>query len=382
MNRKLLLVFGIACSIALISWGYVGHQVVAEVAEQHTDIRVLPIIEKLLNGKKMGDVASWADEVRNQPDYKHTSPWHFLNVPIGLTYSQFIKEVHDQKQENIYTAILNQEKILSDKQATNDQKSEALKFLIHLVGDAHQPMHVSRAEDKGGNTIQVQFDGRGTNLHSLWDTRLIDKTGKSANQLAEEYDDKHLDNGAVKKLQADSLMQWLWESYQISTKLYAEVEKNNKLGEGYYNTHIPLIEERLGVAGVRLAGVLNHLLYDPSVKITSVKLLPPPPLKVQSVPHESTILIKLNDISNHIGQTIQTTGKVYSHKELGSFILINVGADYPNQLLTIVLRGDAKSVAKDIDGKVVRVTGRVIDYKGKPEIEIRDSKDFITSERL
>jgi hypothetical protein len=97
-----------------------------------------------------------------------------LNLPLGLNHEQFADAVAKQPGDNVYTAILKAEDNLKDQTLTAEQKKDALKFLIYLIGDAHQPMHISRKEDKGGNTIQVRFDDKGTNLHSLWDGKLID----------------------------------------------------------------------------------------------------------------------------------------------------------------------------------------------------------------
>jgi hypothetical protein len=102
---------------------------------------------------------------------------------LGLNYQAFSDNIKNQSQDNVYKALLKNEKMLKAPSSTKEQKAAALKFIVHFVGDLHQPVHVSRAEDKGGNTIQVQFGGQGTNLHSLWDSKLIGKEGKSFEQM-------------------------------------------------------------------------------------------------------------------------------------------------------------------------------------------------------
>ena len=159
----------IGVSVILISWGFKGHRAIATIAQKHLTSNTAYVVSAYLKGESMADVATWADENRNNT----TAPWHFLNLPLGLTHEQFVKFV-SESDNNVYTAILKAEATLKDKSLSADQKNEALKYLIHLVGDAHQPMHISRKEDKGGNTIQVRFDDKGTNLHSLWDSKLID----------------------------------------------------------------------------------------------------------------------------------------------------------------------------------------------------------------
>lgn len=241
------------------SWGFFGHKTVATIAENHLTPEAKTAIKVLLGTESLVDVASWADEVRNQPEYKSTAGWHFVNLPVGLSRSQFKDSIQAIKNENLLTALALNESIIRDSAATKAQKTVALKFIVHLVGDAHQPMHVSRAEDKGGNTIQVQFDGKGTNLHSLWDSRLLDHQGLSILQLSEKDD---VGKSKIRKWQRAAPIDWLFESYKISSKLYEEVAQNNKLDEAYYQSHIGIVNKRIEIGGIRLAGVLNELFKN------------------------------------------------------------------------------------------------------------------------
>ncbi len=173
----------------------------------------------------MVDVASWADEVRRDSIYRKTASLHFVNLPLGLTYGQFSEMVEHQGYNNLYSALLKYRAILKDGSTTQEQKIEALKFIVHFVGDAHQPLHVSRKGDKGGNTIHIQFEGKSTNLHALWHKGLINEECLNSDQMVKAYDTASSEQ--IKIWQSDIPMQWLWESYQISTKLYTEIENNN-----------------------------------------------------------------------------------------------------------------------------------------------------------
>ncbi len=357
-------------ALALVSWGYVGHQTVARIAENHLSPQAKAAVKSLLGSEAITDVASWADEVRNDPEYKSTAPWHFLNLPLGLSREAFEKAVKGQSQENVYSAILAQEKVLKDENSTREQKVNALKFLVHFIGDAHQPMHISRAEDKGGNTIQLQYNNKGTNLHSLWDSRLIDKEGLSYSELAGKVD--QVSPELVKQGANTDPMAWVWESYQISSKLYPEIEKNNKLGEDYYKAHIEIVNERLELAGLRLAAVLNALFKNAVIPAAR-------DVAVSASANEETVSpakIETKDAANYTGKLVTLTSKAYSHSDKGSFVLVNLGADYPNALLTVVLRGNTKTLAENIDGKMVTVTGKVIDYNGRAEIEVREAGEI------
>jgi S1/P1 Nuclease len=157
----------IVCALFLISWGFTGHKTIGQIAFNHLTPQARSAVQELLADQSLADAATWADQVRNDPEYSNTASWHFINVPLGLSFEQFQQQVANTDKMNVYTALLKEEKLLTDPASTHEQKVAALKFVAHLVGDIHQPMHVSRAEDKGGNTIQVNYDGQGTNLHAL-----------------------------------------------------------------------------------------------------------------------------------------------------------------------------------------------------------------------
>ncbi len=357
--KKLFIFCLIALPAALISWGFKGHRAIATIAQKHLTSNTAYAVSAYLKGESMAEVATWADENRNST----TAPWHFLNLPLGLTHEQFIKFV-SESDNNVYSAILKTEASLKDRSLTPDQKNEALKYLIHLVGDAHQPMHVSRKEDKGGNTIQVRFDNKGTNLHSLWDSKLIDHEGLSEAEIVRSYD--VATSTQIRQWQSDSPMEWIWESYQVSSELYAQAKPGQEIDEAYYQKYITVIHKRIDQAGIRLAGELNKLFNNEQVKVSNA-------VSVSSAGTPNVTAIKLEEIRNSIGKNVSVQGKVYSSKDIGSMVLVNLGAAYPNQLLTIALKGKAKELGNQLNDKMITVEGEVIDYKGKPEIIITDT---------
>ncbi|MGF7036962.1 S1/P1 nuclease [Mucilaginibacter lappiensis] len=357
--KKLFIFCLIALSVVLVSWGFKGHRAIATIAQKHLTSNTAYVVSAYLKGESMADIATWADENRNNK----TAPWHFLNLPLGLTHEQFVKFV-SESDNNVYSAILKTEASLRDKSLTPDQKNEALKYLIHLVGDAHQPMHISRKEDKGGNTIQVRFDNKGTNLHSLWDSKLVDHEGLSEPEIAKTYD--VATTAQIKQWQSDSPMEWIWESYQISSELYAQVKPGQVIDEAYYQKYISVIRRRIDQAGIRLAGELNKLFNNEQAKVA-----PETPVVTPAIAQNATS-VKLEEIKNAIGKTVKVQGKVFSSKDIGSMILVNLGAAYPNQLLTVALKGKAKELGNQLGDKIITVEGEVIDYRGKPEIIITD----------
>jgi len=372
--KKLILPISLTIVLIIsISWGYKGHRAVATIAQNHLNPKAKSVVSALLGGENMTDLSTWADEHKNPT----TSKWHFLNLPLGLNHNQFIEEVNSPGKINIYGAIIKEEAILSDKKSSSEQKNNALKYLIHLVGDAHQPMHVSRAEDKGGNTIQVRFDNGGTNLHSLWDSKLIDHEGLSEDEIAKKYD--WANESQIKKWQSSTPMDWLWESYQISSELYADIKPGQKLDDTYYKKYIATIHLRIDQAGIRLAGELNRLFDGTTVpkivksdvgsqtgtKYEHVDIL----AKMEHMPQVTS----LTETGKHLNELVATTGKVYGIKDMGNMVFVNLGAAYPNQLLTVILKEGARKLAGQIDDKTITVQGKVVNYKGKPEIVVTDA---------
>ena len=284
-----------------------------------------------------------------------------MNLPLGLNHDEFVQAVL-KTDNNVYTAILKSEASLKDNTLSFDEKTEALRYLLHLVGDAHQPMHISRKEDKGGNTIQVRFDNQGANLHSLWDSKLIDHEGLSQDDIAKNYD--VATPAEIKQWQSDSPMEWIWESYQISSRLYVEVKPGQNIDETYYQKYIPVIRQRIDQAGIRLADELNRIFQNEKVKVTSVAMT----AQIAPVP----MVIQLADAKNSTGKLVTVSGKVYGIKDIGSMVLVNMGAAYPNQQLTLAVKGEAKALGEQLDGKTITVSGLVIAYKDKPEIVVTD----------
>jgi len=368
MKKKLF--FVVLVAIGLLSWGVTGHQTVGKIAEKHLTPAAKAAVQELLGSETLADVSTWADEVRGQEEYKQTGSWHYINLPLGLGYEEFQKRVEGMSDDNVYSALTKLEKEVVDPATPREKKVEALKFIVHFVGDLHQPMHVSRAEDKGGNTVQLNFNGQGTNLHAVWDSKLIDKLGLGYEQLASTVD--HANAAQISQWQKDPMVKWMWESYVITGRLYMEVDamKSRAIGDKYYEEHIATVEQRLEQAGIRLAGVLNALFANGVVVGSSA----PPSAAPTS---GSAVMIEAKDAAAHVGENVVVRSKVYGFKALEGLTLVNLGAAYPNQVMTLVLRNEATSLASEIDGKVIRVAGKVEIYKGKPEIIVRDSKMII-----
>lgn len=255
--KRIVPIAVIILAITFISWGVVGHRSIAKIAENHLTQKAKLAVTHLLGTETIPLVSTYSDEVRSIKEFSYTAPWHYVNPPQGLNYDQFVNYLKTDKNPNIYNALLKMEQQLKDPQSSKEDKVFALKFIIHLVGDLHQPFHVGKGEDQGGNKIKVKFRNRETNMHALWDSGLIEYNGFTFTEMATAFD--NVDKSTIKKWQAEPVTLWLFESYQIATKLYAEVENEDELNYLYYPQHSEIYKERMQKAGIRLAGFLNDI---------------------------------------------------------------------------------------------------------------------------
>lgn len=258
MKKKFFLPFlAVAGTLLLASWGRTGHYTIGEIAEKHLTTKAATAVKDLLGSDDMAGVSTWADQIRSQDEYKYTAPWHYVNVPSGLSAAVFRDSVMNQQRDNVYKALMKCEADLKDSAKTKEEKLFALKFVVHLVGDLHQPMHTGHSDDSGGNKVMITFLGQPGNLHGLWDSGLLEHEGLTYKQLAAKIDT--VSKKQIREWQKDDAITWLYESYQISNQLYADAAKSPDFDEAYYQSQVKVFEDRMECAGIRLAGVLNEI---------------------------------------------------------------------------------------------------------------------------
>jgi hypothetical protein len=153
------------------AWGQKGHDVVAYVAEKHISKRAKSKIERLLGGHSMVYVSNWMDNASHTPDYSYTKTWHYCNADAS---KGGYAEADKNSQGDIVRAIDEIVARLKSAELSPDEERVDLMMLIHLVGDLHCPMHAGRAEDLGGNRVNVSFFSKSTNLHSVWDSDIVE----------------------------------------------------------------------------------------------------------------------------------------------------------------------------------------------------------------
>lgn len=234
-------------------WGATGHRTVGAIAQEHLTKSAAKEINLILNGQSLALVSTFGDDIKSDKRFKHLDPWHYINMPFDMDYVRSDKN----PEGDIYLAINTCINILKTKNATQDDKAFYLKMLVHLMGDLHQPMHVGRVEDKGGNTIQLQWFKKGTNLHRVWDSELIDHFGMSYQELTSNR--KKVSKGQIKAWEQGTIADWLAETHKLTPAVYASVTVGQNLGYEYAYEHMDLVRLQLQKAGIRLAKTLNDL---------------------------------------------------------------------------------------------------------------------------
>ncbi len=238
--------------VLAFGWGKTGHRVVGQIAENHLSPKAAKAVRELLGPDSLAEVSNWADEIRSDPAWKRADPWHYVNIPDGETYQNMKKN----PAGDIYVALEQFQATLRNRKAPKQERIEALKFLVHLVGDLHQPLHVGKREDLGGNRVNVRWfrGAESTNLHAVWDDHMIEYEKLSFTEWVRFLD--HPTPAEVKEWQSTSFTDWGAESQKLRDQCY-DFKPELPLSYPYVYKNMPLVKQRLLQAGVRLAGVLN-----------------------------------------------------------------------------------------------------------------------------
>jgi len=263
---KKFLVFkkvAVVIAIALVpftasAWGVLGHRIVGEVADHYINAKTRKAIQQILGNESMAMTANWADFIKSDTSYNYLSNWHYVNLPVNLSKTDAFSFLDNDPAANIYNKTNEMIAVLKNNASTAEQKKLALRMIIHLVGDLHQPMHTARKEDLGGNRVFVTWFGEKSNLHKVWDESLIDFQQLSFTEYTKAIN--FTTTGQVATWQQASLKDCVFEAYQICNKIYATGIKNeDKLSYRYNFDWIGTVNEQLLKGGVRLAGILNGI---------------------------------------------------------------------------------------------------------------------------
>lgn len=244
-----------------IAWAFSapGHLVVGHVAEMHLCAAAQAEFTALLDGQSLGEAGLWLDRVRGVERWRHTRSWHYIDVADGRSLAR----AASRRGEHVYAAYRRHEAELDDRTLPDARRATALRVVVHLAADLHQPLHVGRPGDRGGNDIRVRVRGepQALSLHALWDGALLlyrenlpmDALARSIAPLA---------TGQVATWQGDDPLTWGRESMAFRPLVYSWPDGRRDgdfLGPDYLGAARNVIALRLAQAGVRLAGRLNRI---------------------------------------------------------------------------------------------------------------------------
>lgn len=250
-------IFALAAILLLISssvfgWGKTGHRVVGQVAYNHLSNKAKGNIHHLLKHEHLNMIGNHMDFVRADNTYNHMAPWHYCTVPDGEPYDIATANGKGDAASTIERLI----KELKARDFSTETEIEKVKYLVHLVADLHQPLHVGNGEDLGGNDVKVEFMWEKSNLHRVWDSGLVDHQQLSFTEYSKWVD--HVSESNLAQWQKEGTDVWITEALGYREAIYT-LPDNKKIGWGYNYAHIATVNERLLKAGIRLAGILNEI---------------------------------------------------------------------------------------------------------------------------
>ncbi len=243
------------------AWGRLGHRVIARLTERHMTPEAMTGVAALLeSGEPMADASLWAEMHGD----RKTAPWHYVDVPLDESECDPKWSADDPKHGCVVDNVNEFYNVVGDRSKPVEERRLALRFLLHCVQDMHQPCHVGDNHDRGGNDTQIRFFDRGSNMHRLWDSDLIEwNTNSEDIWLAELAELNTAENRAA--WMRGTVEDWATESLLAARAAYvvpgtdARIKPGQKLAREYYDAHLPVVQRRLCQAGLRLAMVLNEV---------------------------------------------------------------------------------------------------------------------------
>ena len=248
------MMLGVAASLNAFAWGQKGHDVVAYIAECHLTPTAAEKVAAVLGGRSLVYYSNWMDNASHTPEYAHTKTWHYMNIDEGETFESQPRH----PQGDVVTAIHSIVKEIEKGKWSEKEHFDGLRMLIHLVGDMHCPMHAGRSTDLGGNRVPVIYFTRETNLHSIWDSSLVESAHNwsysewqwNIDRVSEEF---------AQQVQQGTPEEWFMQTVRIAKRIYEVTPEGTTISYDYVNAMTPVIEQQLLFGGLRLAALLNEL---------------------------------------------------------------------------------------------------------------------------
>lgn len=238
-------------------WGKTGHRVTGAVAESFLSDDARQGIQAILGVEGLAESADWPDFMRSSPEefwQRDASPFHYVTVPEGQTYP----DVGPPEEGDGITALDQFSKTVKSSESSLEEKQLALRFIVHIIGDLHQPLHVGNGTDRGGNDFLVTFFGEVSNLHTVWDSKLLEDEQLSYSELSHWLIARITPEVFSQWNEPDPLV-WIAESAKIRDTIYPE---QRDVRWDYIFKHRHILRTRLSQGGVRIAAYLNQLFAE------------------------------------------------------------------------------------------------------------------------
>jgi hypothetical protein len=346
-----------------IRWWDLGHRMVARIAELRLTPEARAAAEDILGGQSLADASVWADNIKQ---YRHDAdPLHYVNLPLDATVWDSARYCPDGRC--IVAAIPADIRVLTSPAASPLDRAEALRFLIHFMGDLHQPLHAGDNSDRGGNQRVVYLLGDSTNLHKVWDGQILERQGVTEPGYFALLR-REMDTMDLAGLERGTVVDWAMESHRIAAQRVYRLPSDGRIGQAYVSANRPVIDHAIIAAGVRLARVLNQALADYRPSAVEAAFL-------------GTGMFTDREAAAHVGETVTIVGTAAAiYRSKGGNIYLNFGADYPRQTFTAVALAPVGGWTAGLDtlvGTRIGVHGKVVTYRGRVEIVLEQAGQIV-----
>jgi hypothetical protein len=241
-----------------LAWGVLGHRVIGEIASLHLNSKARKEVRRVLGNESMAMASNWGDFIKSDTAFDYLYNWHFININETLSYSQFEQHLAKDTAVDAYTKVRMMIDSLKSGRLSAEKEKMYLRLLIHIAGDLHQPMHMGRLSDLGGNRVRVQWFGQASNLHRVWDEQLPEFQQLSYTEYVKAINF----STAAEKIawQKQPMGEWMFETYSHAQQIYAYIKEDNPRFSYRYNfDYVDILNSQLLKGGIRLAGILNEI---------------------------------------------------------------------------------------------------------------------------
>jgi hypothetical protein len=244
----LIIIISLFSSNNCLAWGEKGHALVAEVAINYLDANTKKIVTEYLDGMSFADAANWMDVIKSDKKYDYMRKLHYINADRG-------QNILLNDDENIIGALTKTiDELKNYKSLSKEDIKIKICIIFHLIGDLHQPLHVGYGDDRGGNNFQINFYGKGTNLHSFYDSGIIEYKNLT---LPECLNSKKYTKEEIAAIEKIDVVDWANQSRKYLSVIYKT--NNHKIDDSYVDNNYPIIKDQILRAGIRLSSVLKDI---------------------------------------------------------------------------------------------------------------------------